>query len=648
MSKTVGVIVPVYGTEKYVARCIESILMQTYTNFHLIIIDDASPDNAGKICDEYAKTDSRITVIHQDNTGVNRARANGVTTAEDCDYITFVDSDDTITPDALDILVAAMSPEVDIAISYRVLNIPDYPPIRKEQITVKEYRQGLLFQRISCAPWGKLFRRKLFKDYTFDIPRDIVVGEDLLMNIRLTCNTDKLVNVIHSDIYNYNIYEGNTTKRFVSSPSFECLWHKLIIASIPEEKEKDDFIRFSIQRRLRQYERFGGLELNNKALVATDFYQDLKKDIQKCKYTFRSFRVKVLFYSTNMPLRGITIKSKQYWNTIKKFFKHPDDELWHAAKKDIKKYRTSPNRLEEGYFRLVPAQLQKDKKKQVICIYDSNVRSGGWADRLRGILSVYHICRQYNMEFKILFEHPFALERYLIPNKVNWGIKRNELDFNLSTTDLCFVSTRTGRDYEMRKQRQWFKKEFKKGFNEFHVRTNAAFSYQEDFSQLFCELFRPSPLLEELLNQQKRILGKDFISVSFRFLDLLGDFNETFGRGVLTSEEKRQKLISKCFKQIELLHEKHPTAKILVNSDSTTFLKAANILEYTYVIPGKISHIDSPEQVKDDVHDKTFTDFFMIANAKSIYLVIADQMYDSGFPYAASRLYDRPFHRIIC
>ena len=95
-----GIIEPVYKVEKYIAECIESILAQTYTNFRLILVDDGTPDNAGKICDEYAKKDYRITVIHQENAGVTRARARGVEEAEDCVYITFVDSDDTISTTA--------------------------------------------------------------------------------------------------------------------------------------------------------------------------------------------------------------------------------------------------------------------------------------------------------------------------------------------------------------------------------------------------------------------------------------------------------------------------------------------------------------------------------------------------------------------
>lgn len=646
MEAKIGVIVPVYGTEEYISVCIESILAQTYKNFRLILIDDASPDNAGKICDEYAENDSRITVIHQKNTGVTRARANGVKLATDCDYITFVDSDDTIATDALEKLASAMNTESDIVISYRVANIPDYPPIDKHRLPIEEYRKNLLFLKTSCAPWGKLFRKELFDDYIFDTPREIIVGEDLLMNLRLTNKTKKDVNILHHDIYNYNIYDNNTTKRFISNPHFEALWNRLIIASIPTPQERIDYIRFSIPHRLYKFFQFGGEKTNIKVLAETDFYKDLKKDILEYKYPIKSFRKRILLFSTNVLLRALVINCKSITTKIKDLTRHPDYPLWRAVTKEITGYKASSDRLKEGYFR--GNKTNNKYKKKVICIYDSNTKCGGLADRLRGILSIYHICKKSNIEFKILFDFPFTIERYLLPNKVQWQINRNELEYNLASTDLCFVPTYTGRIYEMRKQRQWFKKEFKKKFNEFHVRTNAPFSYRENYSKLFHELFRPSPILENLIATQTQILGPNYISISFRFLDLLGDFNETFGRGTLSTKEKQEKLKNKCIKQIELLHERFPKQKILINSDSKTFLQAAETLNYTYVIPGKISHVDSADIVEENVHDKTLTDFFMIANAQSIYLVIAEQMYDSGFPYAASRIYERPFYKIYC
>ena len=110
----IGVIVPVYKVEKYIAECIDSILAQTYTNFRLILVNDGTPDDAGRICNEYAKKDPRIMVIHQENAGATRARERGVDEAADCEFITFVDSDDTIATQYLETLRNAVCDNIDI------------------------------------------------------------------------------------------------------------------------------------------------------------------------------------------------------------------------------------------------------------------------------------------------------------------------------------------------------------------------------------------------------------------------------------------------------------------------------------------------------------------------------------------------------
>lgn len=98
-----SIIVPVYKTEKYLPKCIDSILAQTFTDFELILIDDGSPDRCGEICDEYAAKDDRIIVIHQKNQGVSAARNAGLDIAKG-EYIGFVDSDDWIEPEMYEML----------------------------------------------------------------------------------------------------------------------------------------------------------------------------------------------------------------------------------------------------------------------------------------------------------------------------------------------------------------------------------------------------------------------------------------------------------------------------------------------------------------------------------------------------------------
>ena len=116
----ISVIVPVFNTEKYLRRCIDSILAQTYTDFELILIDDGSTDNSGLLCDEYAETDNRIVVFHEDNKGQAVARNVGldyVFEKENSEWIAFVDSDDCINSRYLEVLLSyAVSNNVQISV----------------------------------------------------------------------------------------------------------------------------------------------------------------------------------------------------------------------------------------------------------------------------------------------------------------------------------------------------------------------------------------------------------------------------------------------------------------------------------------------------------------------------------------------------
>lgn len=317
---------------------------------------------------------------------------------------------------------------------------------------------------------------------------------------------------------------------------------------------------------------------------------------------------------------------------------------WYIAQKECKEYKFSKSRFEEGYY--FDDSTAAPKHKRVVVLYDNKKRAFGLADRLRSIISIYKTCEEDGIEFKIAFTHPFNLSRYLLPNIVNWQINVNDLCTNTKYTDICCLEMRTGSDYEIEQHEKWFKKEFKRNYCEFHVRTNAAYSFKYDFSRMFNKLFKPSPLLTSLISEHLNILGNDYISVSFRFLDLLGDFNEPDRNGPLLNENERRELIQKNLEQIRILHNRFLDKRILVNSDSITFLETAKELNYTYIVQGNIEHIDNTDNTIDGAHDKTLTDFFMIANATEIYLYITNGMYNSNFPYVASKLYNKPFHRV--
>ena len=170
----ISIIVPVYKVEKYLSRCIETILNQTYTNFEAIFVDDGSPDNCGNICDSYAAKDSRIIVLHQRNQGQAAARNNAVKMSKG-DYITFIDSDDYVEPDYLDYLFRLLQKyNADVSIGgFCYLyegNIPQNQA-REENTVVMNACEALIRMNynkgIGATAWAKLYKRELILNHPF-------------------------------------------------------------------------------------------------------------------------------------------------------------------------------------------------------------------------------------------------------------------------------------------------------------------------------------------------------------------------------------------------------------------------------------------------------------------------------------------------
>lgn len=243
----ISVIIPIYKAEEYLSRCIDSILKQTFTNFELVLIDDGSPDRSGAICDEYALHDERIKVVHQRNEGVTVARSLGVNMSMG-EYVTFVDADDSLPHNALALFYAATESGLyDIVVGKYDVNIH----FRGDILTVCEYQRNCIFgDVVSQAPWAKLFRRSLFTAETFNIPREITKGEDMLMNIRLAFQNQKSVRLLDEVVYNYVPLPSGCMNNFLESQDYEAKYHYYLLASIPPEKQKD-FIQEMIETRLK-------------------------------------------------------------------------------------------------------------------------------------------------------------------------------------------------------------------------------------------------------------------------------------------------------------------------------------------------------------------------------------------------------------
>lgn len=179
MSELISIIVPVYKVEAYLPRCVDSILAQTYKNLDIILVDDGSPDNCGKICDDYAKKDDRITVIHQPNGGLSDARNAGIVKAKGA-YLTFLDSDDWVPAEYIDYLYELLK-ETGSAIALcnflktttealPEANEPEMVTVMKNDAILAKYTDlGDAFHPQLVMACGKLFEASLFETIRFPV-----------------------------------------------------------------------------------------------------------------------------------------------------------------------------------------------------------------------------------------------------------------------------------------------------------------------------------------------------------------------------------------------------------------------------------------------------------------------------------------------
>lgn len=232
----ISVIVPVYNTEKYLDRCIQSILAQTYTDFELLLVDDGSTDSSGAICDKYAEQDSRIRVFHKANGGASSARNMGLDNAIG-EWVCFVDSDDSLTCDAVEILCANCNNGADIVIANTVNNVI---------ISGGDWAKALLESKIRCELWGGLYKRRLLADSCHKIPASIVIGEDFLLNLHLALDADK-VKLLDNNIYNYNNHHNSS---LVNSYKLTLEHEKQLLKCIDEIiSPKNKVLSYSIFRK---------------------------------------------------------------------------------------------------------------------------------------------------------------------------------------------------------------------------------------------------------------------------------------------------------------------------------------------------------------------------------------------------------------
>lgn len=206
----ISIIIPVYNGEGYLQKCIESIQKQTYSDIEIILINDGSTDNSGRICDEFTGKDKRIKVIHKKNEGVSIARNIGIQEAKG-EYIGFVDCDDYLESAMYEkLLKSIVRNKADMAICNYSNN--EYFNLEKETLNQNELFDLILDKdKFRGYPWNKLYKSELLKNLNFN--KSISLCEDLLFNCEYVTRCKK-ISIIDEKLYNYIKREGSAINTF--------------------------------------------------------------------------------------------------------------------------------------------------------------------------------------------------------------------------------------------------------------------------------------------------------------------------------------------------------------------------------------------------------------------------------------------------
>lgn len=237
----ISIIVPVYKTEQYLEKCVQSLLNQTYRDFELILIDDGSPDKCGAMCDELSDVDSRIRVLHKRNGGLSDARNAGLEIAKG-EYITFVDSDDYVAPELLETLMDGIREGTQVsACNFFTVRDGVAKPWRNPkggfiQLSSLEAVEDMLYAHsIDTSVWGKLFHRSCFAQIRFPVGR---VYEEVATTYRLML-TQRRVSITMRPLYYYVKRAGSIVTAGYSSRDMDMMDHSKAILAFAQREQPE-------------------------------------------------------------------------------------------------------------------------------------------------------------------------------------------------------------------------------------------------------------------------------------------------------------------------------------------------------------------------------------------------------------------------
>ena len=236
----ISIIIPVYNTEKYLNRCIDSILNQSFRDFEIILVDDGSTDRSPKICDDYEKIDSRVKVVHKSNGGVSCARNIGIDMAT-ADYISFIDSDDSIESVMYEELYNLYKEDVDLtACSYEFVfdNVKNFKKTNANNEVI-DMATALHYSLINRDFYGyifnKLYKKEIIDKFNFKFDENISYGEDTLWLCKYVMKCRKIA-FINENYYYYYINPDSAMAKPFSTKKLTMLYSTLELIEMFDNK----------------------------------------------------------------------------------------------------------------------------------------------------------------------------------------------------------------------------------------------------------------------------------------------------------------------------------------------------------------------------------------------------------------------------
>lgn len=289
-------------------------------------------------------------------------------------------------------------------------------------------------------------------------------------------------------------------------------------------------------------------------------------------------------------------------------------------------------------------QKQPARGSLILCA-DGNFPHGGMFDRLKGAISVYAASKVLGRDFRINFTSPFQLEKYLEPNEYDWRLKEGEYTENIWTDRLIFMYGEWKNPYRLLKTRKK-NAHFYYGYDSLdYINKKCGTSFV--WGDLYRELFKPTAYLQKYIDAEKEKIGKDYIAIHLRFMNLLGDKTE-FDCDPVLPLEKQKVLRENALQAIRKVTSKNQGCKIMLATDSANFVEfVKNEIPDLYTVPGEIRHIGTAGETSDGANIKMFLDYYMISGAKKVYNLVGQGMWKSAFPEYAAKIGGCEFERII-